>query len=89
MVRPTKTSSKAQVYADRALRTSRNALLKDVCEGMYREYIHNNNRLPYGHITQLLKALKPREEWLNRNIINKAFMKFRKDEACRNEVNEP
>ena len=89
MVRPTKTSSRAQIYADRALKTSRSALLKDICEGMYKEFVRNNNRLPYGHVTQLLNALKPRETWISRNIINKSFIKFREDVARRNKLSIP
>ena len=84
-----KTSSRAQIYADRALKTSRNALLEDICEGMYGEFIRNNIRLPYDHVPQLLKALKPREFWLSRNIINKASIKFRKDIESRNELLVP
>ena len=89
MVRATKTSSRAKIYADRALKTSRSALLKDICEGMYKEFVRNNNRLPYGHVTQLLNALKPQETWISRNIINKAFIKFREDIGCRNELSVP
>ena len=77
MTRKTKTSKRAESYANRAIKTSRAALLDDVCEGMYKEYINNNNRLPYGHVTNLLNELKPTEEWLTRNIINKSFMKYK------------
>ena len=77
MPRKTKTSSRVQKYANRALKSSKDALLADLCEGMYEAYIHNGNRLPYGHMTKLLKELKPKEEWLSRNILNKAFMKCR------------
>jgi len=56
---------------------------------MYKEFVRNNNRLPYGHVTQLLNALKPRETWISRNIINKAFIKFREDVACRNKLSVP
>ena len=77
MSRKTKTSLKVQKYADRAIQSSRNALLNDLCEGMYEAYINNGKRLPYGHVTNLLKELKPKEKWLSRNIINKSFMKYR------------
>ena len=70
----------AAKYAKRALKNSRKALLLDICEGMIESYKHNNNRLPYGHVENLLKALKPKESWMTRNIINKAFMKYRKDQ---------
>ena len=77
MPRKTKTSSRVQKYANRALKSSKDALLADLCEGMYEAYIHNGKRLPYGHVTKLLKELKPKEGWLSRNILNKAFMKCR------------
>ena len=44
---------------------------------MYEAYIHNGKRLPYGFVTKLLKEVKPKEEWLSRNILNKVFMKSR------------
>ena len=89
MVRPTETSLKAQSRANRAIRFSRSALLSDICEGMYREYVRKKNWLPYVHVTQLLNTIKPREPWLSCNVINKAFIKFRKDIACKNELLVP
>jgi len=55
------------------------ALLVDICEGMHEAALSNKNRLPYGHVTNLLVELKPKENWLTRNIINKAFIKYRCD----------
>ena len=77
MTRKTKTSKRAESYANRAIKTSRAALLDDVCKGIYKECTNNNKRLPYGHVTNLLNELKPIEEWLTRNIIKKAFMKYK------------
>ena len=77
MPRKTKISSRVRKYANRALQSSRNALLADLCEGMYEAYLKNGKRLPYGHITKLLEELKPKEQWLSRNVINKAFIKCR------------
>ena len=77
--RKTRMSKRAKTYADRAIKTSRNALLCDICEGMYREFLRNKKRLPYGHITNLLRELKPQEDWLTRNIINKAFMSYKRE----------
>ena len=39
----------------------------------------NNNRLPYAYITKLLNDLRnsPSFEWLTRNIVNKAFIKYK------------
>ena len=77
--RKTRMSKRAKTYADRAIKTSRNALLCDICEGMYREFLRNKKRLPYGHITNLLRELKPQEDWLTHNIINKVFMSYKGD----------
>ena len=44
---------------------------------MYKEFVHNNNRFPYVHVTHLLCELKPKETWVTQNIINKAFIKYR------------
>ena len=77
MARKTRTSKRAQYCADKAIQSSRNALLAAICEDMYKEFVHNNNRLPYGHVTHLLHELLPKETWVTRNIINKAFIKYR------------
>ncbi len=63
MARKTKKSKRIESYANRAIKSSRTALLDDVCEGMYKEYLDNNKRLPYGHVTKLLNELKLTEEW--------------------------
>ena len=55
MSRKTKTSSRVQKYTNRALKSSKDALLADLCERMDEAYIHNGKRLPYGHVTKLLK----------------------------------
>ena len=64
MARKTRTSKRAQYCADKAIQSSRNALLAAICEDMYKEFVHNNNRLPYGHVTHLLHELKPKETWM-------------------------
>ena len=74
-----KKTLEAAKYAKRALKNCRKALLLDICEGMIEAYKQNGNRLPYGHVENLLKALKTKEPWMTRNIINKVFMKYRKD----------
>ena len=78
MPRVTKTSLRIQKFADKATRSSRKALLASLCNDMYKLYTKNGNRLPYGHISVILERLKPTEPWLTRNIINKAFIKYRK-----------
>ncbi len=77
MARKTRTSKRAQYCADKAIQSSRNALVAATCKDMYKEFVQDNNRLPYGHVTYLLHELKPKETWVTRNIINKAFMKYR------------
>ena len=76
--RATKTSQKSQLYANRAVRASRKALLHEICKGMYEAYVKNDNRLPWGHVGGILDELKTSHKWLTRNIINKAFINFMK-----------
>ncbi len=78
-VKITKNSTKSRIYADRAIRPGRNATLRDICKGMYDAYIGNNNRLPYGHVQKLLKEFSAQDSWLNMNVINKAFIKYRRE----------
>ena len=83
-----KRALEATKYAKRALKNSRKALLLDICEGMIESYKQNNNRLPYGQVENLLKELKIKEPWMTRNIINKAFMKYRKDQDSENKKSD-
>ena len=76
--RATKTSQKSQLYANRAVRASRKALLHEICKEIYEAYVKNDNRLPWGHIGGILDKLKTSQKRLTRSIINKAFMNFRK-----------
>jgi len=46
---------------------------------MYEKYIQNGNRLPYGHVRELLNDFGGQYSWLSKNIINKAFIQYRKD----------
>ena len=64
MTRKTKAFQRVESNANRAIKTSRAALLDNVCKGIYKEYINNYKGLPYGHIANLLNELKPTEEWL-------------------------
>ena len=43
MARKTRTSKRAQNCADKAIQSSRNALLAAICEDMYKEFVQNNN----------------------------------------------
>ncbi len=40
-----------------------------------------NNKLLYGHVTNLVNKLRQREEWPTKNIVNKALIKYRKERA--------
>ena len=77
MARKTNNSKKVAKYANQALKVSRNALLVELCRGMYEASKNNGNRLPYGHLAKLLKEVQPGNEWLSRNVLNKAFIKYR------------
>ena len=39
----------------------------------------NKDKLPYRYVTLLLQEMKPSMSWLTRNIVNKAYIKHRKD----------
>ena len=82
MPRLTKTSLRIQKFVDKATKSSRKALLASLCDDMYNLYTKNGNRLPYGHITVILESLKPTEPWLTRNIINKAFLNYKKSNGA-------
>ena len=60
---------------------------------MHKAMLDNNNRLPYAYMTKLLNDFRksPSFEWLTRNIVNKAFLKFKanlEEEKRRGEEND-
>ena len=63
----TKNSKKVVTYANRAWKISRDALLQDLCKGVYKAYKKNSNRQPYGHLNNLLKGVKPDNDWMSQN----------------------
>ena len=73
----TRNSKKVARLANRARKISRDAFLSDLCKGMYDAYVQNNSRLPYRHLENILREVKPDNEWITRNILNKAFRKYR------------
>ena len=82
-MRSTKTSKRVQSYANKAIKSSRKALLEVACEDMQKEFVRNKHKLPYGHMTNLVNELRQREDWVTKNIVNKAFIKYRKESAIR------
>ena len=56
---------------------------------MYNAMLENNERIPYACISKLLVDLKksPSFDWLTRNIINKAFLKFKSEMVEREKRN--
>ena len=77
--RKTRTSKRVQSYTNRAIKSSRIALLHNICDGMYKEFHGNKKRLPYVHTSNLLRELKLQETWLTRNIVNKSFINYREE----------
>ena len=71
------------------VKASRKGALDDICSKMYTAMIENNARLPYAYISKLLIDLKksPTFDWLTRNKINKAFLKFKREMVEKEEKN--
>ena len=87
MARTTKTSKRIAVAAKRAIRASKKAALVNICVGMHTASVKNGNRLLYSYITRLLKELQSSMNWLNRYMINKAFLAYKED-FCKNTATE-
>ena len=77
MTRKTRNSKRVMKCANRARKISRNVLLEELCKGMYKAYQSNGDRLPYRHLSKLLEEVKPDNKWLTRNMLNKAFMRYK------------
>ena len=86
--RKAKNSKKVVTYANRAQKISRDTFLQDLCKGMYEAYKNNDNRLPYGHLNNLLKEVKPDNDWMTRNRLNKAFIKYKTQQLASKPTNE-
>ena len=53
-------------------------LLNDVCKELYyADLMSPTGKMPYGEVAKIIKDLKEDNPWLNRNIVNFAFKKFR------------
>ena len=87
--RNTRNSKKVARLANRDRKISRDAFLSDLCKGMYNVYVKNNNRLPYRHLEKLLNKVKPDYNWMTRNILNKAFRKYRLAIGQKNDSKSP
>ena len=64
----------------RAIRESKRAALHQICVLMKEASDGNKGRLPYGYVTKLIRETKDMP-WLTRDIVNKAFLKFKKGTA--------
>ena len=60
--RNTRNSKKVARLANRARKISRNAFLSDLCKGMYDAYVQNDGRLPYRHLENIHREVKPDNE---------------------------
>ena len=56
---------------------------------MYDAYVQNDGRLPYRHLENIHKEGKPDNEWITRNILNKAFRKYRLEMDKKTESKPP
>ena len=86
MTRKTRNSKRVMKCANRARKISRNVLLEELCKGMYKAYQSNGDRLPYRHLSKLLEEVKPDNKWLTRNMLNKAFMRYKSKMAVEDEA---
>ena len=79
MGRTRKSDKKLSKQSWSIVKASRKGALDDICRKMHKAMVDNNNRLPYAYISKLLVDLKksPSFDWLTRNIVNKAFLKFK------------
>ena len=51
--------------------------------GIKKEFVRNKHKLPYVHVTNFVNELRQREDWVSKNIVNKAIIKYRKERAIR------
>ena len=72
--RQTPTSKRAAPATKRLVKASQNAALDSICASMAEAAHENKGKVPYGYVTDVVKEW----HWLTRNIINKAYMKYRK-----------
>jgi len=74
---PTETRSKSWSKTNE-LRRARAKLLNEVCKELdYAVLMSPTGKMPYGEVAKIIKGLKEDNPWLNRNVVNFAFKKFR------------
>ena len=92
--RKTRNSRRVIRCANKAKRKSRDALLDELCNRLFGAFKKNGNNLPYKYMSNILKELQPDNDWLSRNSLNKAFIKYKrlklvKYDGCANPAEIP
>ena len=72
---PSETRSKSWAQTNQQRRTK---LLHEICTELeYAVLMSPTGKMPYGEVAKIIKGLKQDNPWLNRNVVNFAFKKFK------------
>ena len=52
-------------------------------DNIYKAYQCNGNVLPHRHLPKLLEEVKSDNKWLNRNMLDKAFMRYKSKQVLK------
>ena len=83
--RKTRNSRRVIHCANKAKRKSRDILLDKLCNGLFDAFKKNGNKLPYKHMSNLLKEVQPGNNWMTRNTLNKAFIKYKRSQLVKHD----
>ena len=86
MARKSRTSIKAATVAKKSFLASKKAILHTMCESIMEVTKSNNNRVPYGYISTLVKENRRTFKWITRDTVNRAFVRYK--QRLRGELNE-
>ena len=71
---------RAKSLSLKAERRNREATLIAICENIHEEVMNNDGKMPYGLLTLLAREWHLKFPWITRNIVNKRYMKYKKEQ---------
>ena len=76
-VNPTR---RAKALSRQAERQNRETTLIAICENIHEEVQNNDGKMPYGLVSLLAREWHARFSWITRNVVNKRYMKYKKEQ---------
>ena len=81
-----KCTKRAKVLSNKAERQNRESTLVAICENIHEEVQNNDGKMPYGLVSLLAREWHSKFPWITRNVVNKRYMKYKKQQVQGREI---